>query len=229
MSRTSTPLLPPSKQLPSGFGASLGIWWSNSSYKEARIAEQRLLRRMPMFRPAQAAGIAVEAEGNESMRVRQAGEEDDGLVATIRNVYIPTPDPTQAPAHPADRAMPQSTGPTTPTSKRETGRRSPPDGKLVDYSNTLEISTPGTRNSKEAVVISHGYAAALGYISTFPSPSESAKNHSGSTFATGNPGPPPPSPPTAAHFLSTGSAWVSPLVPLLLSSHPLRTHPLQRE
>ena len=102
------------------------------------------------------------------MKDRQAGEEDDGLVATIRNVYIPTPDPTQAPAHPADRAMPQSTGPTTPTSKRETGRRSPPDGKLVDYINTLEISTPGTRNSKEAVVISHGYAAALGYISTFP-------------------------------------------------------------
>jgi cardiolipin-specific phospholipase len=42
------------------------------------------------------------------------------------------------------------------------------EGKWTDYINTLEISNPEHGSSKEAVVVLHGYAAALGYVKSVP-------------------------------------------------------------
>lgn len=99
------------------------------------------------------------------------------LIATIKNVFIPTPNPDHAPAHPADPVEPSASAPgesaTTASASSSTsslsGEKSKKvkchkvkDDKLVDYLNTLEISTPENANSKEAVVMLHGYAAALG-------------------------------------------------------------------
>lgn len=44
--------------------------------------------------------------------------------------------------------------------KKTLGRRKA--GKMDDYINTLEISKPEDMGEKEAVVVLHGYAAALG-------------------------------------------------------------------
>jgi cardiolipin-specific phospholipase len=91
------------------------------------------------------------------------------LVATLRNVFIPTPDPSLAPRHPADPIGPSPVSSTT--SLDSSGKCQPrnplhgkkgKEGKLTDYINTLEISNPEHGNSKEAVVVLHGYAAALG-------------------------------------------------------------------
>ncbi|EIW71763.1 hypothetical protein TREMEDRAFT_22144, partial [Tremella mesenterica DSM 1558] len=94
--------VPPSKPIPTDFRSSLSAWWSNSSYREARYAEERLLRRMAMYRPS----------------------------------------------------------PNLPVHKGWKHK----DDTLVDYINTLEISKPEDANAKEAVVVLHGYAAALGFF-----------------------------------------------------------------
>lgn len=227
-SRPRTPP-PASKAIPTDFRSSLAAWWNNSSYREARLAEERLLRRMSMYQPPEPGspaaaskgwfnfgtgasadpataptnntsetGAAVEGQVNtvsstESGVGDRAGEkvvnEDHtvqpvnlpgtSLVATLRNVFIPTPDPSLAPSHPAD---PYHAIPTSPTGSAASsvasfdeqgnkktklrnplnGKKGGKEGKLVDYLNTLEISNPEHGNSKEAVVVLHGYAAALG-------------------------------------------------------------------
>lgn len=90
------------------------------------------------------------------------GETKDrmGMKATLRNVFIPTPDPTKAPSHPCDRAS-SLTSATSSITNGIRGKDGEKD-KMVDYINTLEITTPETMDSKEGVVVSHGYAAAIG-------------------------------------------------------------------
>lgn len=91
-----------------------------------------------------------------------------GLVATLRNVFISTPDPADAPAHPADpRDLPPPSGHGPQHEEKKSHRHMSrhcknDESKLKDYINTLEISTPANKDSKEAVVVLHGYAAALG-------------------------------------------------------------------
>lgn len=85
---------------------------------------------------------------------------DNGLVATLRNVFVPTPNPDLAPQHPVDPVASSTGSPASSVSDKSV--RSKKDGKLVDYINTLEISSPADKSSKEAVVVLHGYAAAMG-------------------------------------------------------------------
>lgn len=207
-SRTSTPPLPPpSKAIPTDFRSSLSAWWNNSSYREARIAEERLLRRMSMYQPPEP-GSSAPAKGwfgssadpeapstkeniSPSSQVGdRAGEQvvndqnhavpavslpGTSLVATLRNVFIPTPDPSLAPQHPADPVGPSSAPGSinsSTTSLDSDGKKKcktinplgkkGKEGKWTDYINTLEISNPEHGKSKEAVVVLHGYAAALG-------------------------------------------------------------------
>ena len=84
---------------------------------------------------------------------------EHGLVATLRNVFIPTPDPMLAPAHPAD---PAGSSPAPSIASTDSKKRHK-EKAMVDYINTLEISRSGD-DSKQAVVVLHGYAAALGYV-----------------------------------------------------------------
>lgn len=86
---------------------------------------------------------------------------DNGLVATLRNVFVPTPNPDMAPPHPADPIGPAKASPASSVSDKSS-KSSKKEGKLVDYINTLEISSPADKTSKEAVVVLHGYAAAMG-------------------------------------------------------------------
>lgn len=208
-SRLSTPPLPPpSKAIPTDFRSSLSAWWNNSSYKEARIAEERLLRRLSMYQPPEPGSpnpkgwFSWSADPNASSTKEniplssevgdRAGEQvvndenhavppvslpGTSLVATLRNVFIPTPDPSLAPQHPADphtAATPASSLASSTTSLDSAGKRKSlkvqnplhgkkgKEGKLTDYINTLEISNPEHGETKEAVVVLHGYAAALG-------------------------------------------------------------------
>lgn len=213
-SSSPTPPPPASRNIPKDFRSSLAAWWSTSSYKETRVAEERLLRRLSMYQPAPAAappppstapaGVQEQAGGRSwfgfgtsskststtSLPTQTHAAEDvaprpqpvasssapsSGLVATLRNVFIPTPDPADAPAHPADpRDLSPSSSATSsvhdPTheEKKSHHRKSKycktDEGKLRDYINTLEISTPANQDSKEAVVVLHGYAAALGFF-----------------------------------------------------------------
>lgn len=113
---------------------------------------------------------------NEDHTVAPVNLPGTSLVATLRNVFIPTPDPSLAPQHPADPMIAGSSSTTSSTvsldsqgCKKKGGRLHNPlaskkgkEGKLTDYINTLEISNPEHGSSKEAVVVLHGYAAALG-------------------------------------------------------------------
>jgi cardiolipin-specific phospholipase len=110
----------------------------------------------PNPNPAEAQLISIPVEG------------DSGLIATLKNVFIPTPDPAQAPLDPAEVA-PATTieSASSSTSSLTDGKKKPhgwkrDKGKMVDYINTLEISTKENIGSREAVVVLHGYAAALG-------------------------------------------------------------------
>jgi cardiolipin-specific phospholipase len=208
-SRISTPPIPPpSKAIPTDFKSSFSSWWNNSSYKEARIAEERLLRRMSMYQPPEPGSpgskgwfswsadpnasttkehIPSKAEVGERAGEQVVNDENHAvppvslpgtsLVATLRNVFIPTPDPALAPQHPADPRIdtPASSVASSTTSLDSSGKKRASivnplhgkkgkDGKLTEYINTLEISNPEHGNSKEAVVVLHGYAAALGYV-----------------------------------------------------------------
>ncbi|ORY35011.1 Alpha/Beta hydrolase protein [Naematelia encephala] len=197
--RLSTPPPPPpSKAVPTDFRSSLSAWWNNSSYRDARVAEERLLRRLSMFEPTQTVTPVHTSKGwfgshekeisasETALGNARAGDEvvpplsvpgNSGLVATLRNVFIPTPDPAQAPAHPADplpseesAASSSSSLPSTKSGvKKHHGHHlhlhgKKGDSKHADYINTLELSTPENANSKEAVVVLHGYAAALGFF-----------------------------------------------------------------
>ena len=102
-----------------------------------------------------------------------------GLVATIRNVFIPTPNPALAPAHPADPVEQPSLGSALSSTsslpngeKIHRGAHQHPGrkDKHEDYINTLEISSPENASTREAVVVLHGYAAALGYVAPSSSP-----------------------------------------------------------
>jgi len=91
-----------------------------------------------------------------------------GLVATLRNVFIPTPDPALAPAHPADPIVetpPSSAASSTsslPSGRKHHKLHHPLHQKHEDFINTLEISSPENASSREAIVVMHGYAAAMG-------------------------------------------------------------------
>ena len=111
--------------------------------------EERLLRRMAHFRPPTQPvekgwfGRKQEnSHGNEVQEVVEPLGTEHGLVATLRNVFIPTPDPSLAPAHPAD---PAGSSPAPSIASRDSKSKSGDD-------------------SKQAVVVLHGYAAALGYV-----------------------------------------------------------------
>lgn len=206
----STPPPPPAGAVPTDFRSSLAAWWSNTSYKEARIAEERLLRRMAHFQPAppeqaekgwfswtsstsnpsdkagqssldnaptQPESPTATAADLASANQRQGEQvsqpipiEGTKLVATLRNVFITTPNPLAAPRHPADPiaerdvdSPPASASSSTSSlgkCEKKAGKRR--EGKMVDYINTLEISRAEDKEQKEAVVVLHGYAAALG-------------------------------------------------------------------
>ncbi|WVW86617.1 hypothetical protein I302_108670 [Kwoniella bestiolae CBS 10118] len=187
----SAPPLPRARDIPTDFKSSLSAWWSTSSYKEARLAEERLLRRMAAFEPssippAQSKGWFTSGQ-KQDLPETEIGQIKDplpishtGLVATLRNVFIPTPNPAFAPSHPADprevtsgSATSSSTdlstaGSGSVTSKEKKKHHSKckkgEEGKMVDFINTLEITRPQDKDSKEAVVVLHGYAAALGFF-----------------------------------------------------------------
>ncbi|WWC73433.1 uncharacterized protein I206_107401 [Kwoniella pini CBS 10737] len=200
--RTSTPPPPPpSRAIPKDFKSSLSAWWSTSSYKEARLAEERLLRRMSNFEPssnlqesqkgwfgfgssATATAAGQKYEIDNKIPIEEIGQikepipiTNSGLVATLRNVFIPTPNPNLAPQHPADpRDLTSESAASSSTDLSENTSatrkkhhhikkcKNNEDGKLVDYINTLEITKPQDRDSKEGVVVLHGYAAALGFF-----------------------------------------------------------------
>ena len=226
-SRYNTPPPPPSKAIPTDFKSSLSAWWSNSSYKEARYAEDRLLRRLAMFEPPSAPPPSkgwfgwsgaeptttvpplesrLDAIGREIGDAR-AGDEvvhplpvtGTGLVATLRNVFIPTPDPALAPAHPADLVTPSPAGSASSSSsslsnsekKHRQAHHHSHKSKHEDYINTLEISNAENATSREAVVVMHGYAAALGYVMSGPVPPAwpfiDGYNQTGSSSGTGSP------------------------------------------
>lgn len=92
----------------------------------------------------------------------------EGLVATLRNVFIKTPNPEEAPAHPVDPIEPGVGSSASSIASGESGHKhklqckKEKEGKMVDYINTMEISTAANRHSTEAVVVLHGYAAAMG-------------------------------------------------------------------
>jgi cardiolipin-specific phospholipase len=96
----------------------------------------------------------------EAVEVVEPLGTEHGLVATLRNVFIPTPDPSKAPAHPADPAG-ASPAPSIASTSSTDSKKKHKEKALVDYINTLEISKSGD-DSKQGVVVLHGYAAALG-------------------------------------------------------------------
>ena len=105
-------------------------------------------------------------EGESITRVEtQVGS---GLIARLRDVFVPTPDPSLAPQHPVDPLPGPSSSASSLASHTEKKKlhfkhgSKTKSGKLVDYINTLEISSKENANSKEAVVVMHGYAAAMG-------------------------------------------------------------------
>ena len=143
-----------------------------------------MLRRMSVFAPSSTGsarqigeGIVVDRD-EDDMNIG----EHEGLVATLRHVLVPTPNPLDAPSHPADTVELSTRSSTTSTSLSKDSAESQkktfskdddqPGARLIDYINTLEISRPEISGSKEAVVVLHGYAAALGYVLIIASRSE---------------------------------------------------------
>ncbi|WWC95304.1 hypothetical protein V866_002165 [Kwoniella sp. B9012] len=193
----SAPPLPRARDIPKDFKSSLSAWWSTSSYREARLAEERLLRRMAAFEPSSVPAQQISkgwfGSGSSSSNKQTTNNDlpeteigqikeplpisSTGLVATLRNVFIPTPNPTLAPQHPADprditpgSATSSSTdlsGASASTKEKKKHHhkcKKGEEGKMVDFINTLEITKPQDKDSKEAVVVLHGYAAALGFF-----------------------------------------------------------------
>lgn len=163
----------PSRAIPTDFRSSVAAWWSSNGYRDARVAEERLLRRLSYFTPQPETpskggwfSFASAPAPSDSAPVPPTNPSETGLVASLRSVFIPTPDPDMAPKRPDQ--LPES--PSSSVSSLEKKRRRLTlnskchDGELVDYINTLEISRPDLENSKEAVVVLHGYAAAFGFF-----------------------------------------------------------------
>ncbi|WVR08294.1 hypothetical protein IAU60_005343 [Kwoniella sp. DSM 27419] len=187
-SRSSTPTPPPSRAIPTDFRSSLSAWWATSSYKEARLAEERLLRRMASFEPVPipepkgwfGALSTTQTSEQAAMPDHEVGQIKDplpikgtGLVTTLRNVFIPTPNPADAPGHPADPRSPtasgnnsaaSSTSDLSTSSATKHWSKKGKEAKLVDYINTLEITASENKHAMEGVVVLHGYAAALGFF-----------------------------------------------------------------
>lgn len=164
----------PAREIPTDFRSSLAAWWSSSGYKDGRAAEDRLLRRLKYYRsppPAPSRGWFA-SSSHEAIDAMQVAD-GSGLVATLRTVFIPTPDPSTAPLLPSGAEPPSSSAgsvSSSASSSKSTSKshfhlhhKSKTD-KLNNYVNTLEISDDATRNAKEAVVVLHGYAAALGFF-----------------------------------------------------------------
>lgn len=172
---------PPSRDIPTDFRSSLAAWWASSGYRDARTAEDRMLRRLSYYSPPPPEpskswlswGQSHPAPGAAAAGAPSPPPATDGIAATLRTVFIPTPDPHLAPERPDVRAEPtrsdtaSSTSSTSEKKKRHRHSRAlhcSHNDQLVDYINTLEFSSPETKNSKEAVVVMHGYAAALGFF-----------------------------------------------------------------
>lgn len=147
-------------------------WFSSSSNDDAPPIEGN--ENVASNSQAGVGDRAGEQVVNEDHAVPPVNLPGTSLVATLRNVFIPTPDPALAPQHPADpyasnSAASSSTSLDSAGNKRSSrlhnplaGKKRGKEGKLVDYINTLEISNPEHSSSKEAVVVLHGYAAAMG-------------------------------------------------------------------
>ncbi|CAK9781366.1 alpha/beta-hydrolase [Cutaneotrichosporon oleaginosum] len=163
---------PPSRAIPTDFRSSLAAWWASSGYRDARVAEDRLLRRLSYYHPPAPEPSRSWFSWNHqpaSSAPPPVPVPTNGLLATLRTVFIPTPDPTLAPPRPDMRIEEDSSisSDDTTKSKKHKHARSlhchHAEG-LTDYINTLEFSSPATKDSKEAVVVVHGYAAALGFF-----------------------------------------------------------------
>lgn len=171
---------PPARPIPTDFKSSLAAWWSSNGYRDARMAEERLLRRMAYFQPTPPAPSkswlpwASVPELEPEVAVVPTITSASGLVASVRNVFIPTPDPNDAPSLVDKDTQSASNSVSSGDKKHHHNHHNhnhhhrvhhhKDDGKLVDYINTLEISRPDLKDSKEAVVVLHGYAAALGFF-----------------------------------------------------------------
>lgn len=165
-SRPASIHLAPAREIPTDFRSSLSAWWSSSGYKDGRAAEDRLLRRLKYYRspppPPPKGWFTSASEAIEPTAV----PEGSGLVATLRTVFIPSPDPSAAPSTPAgikSSAASVNSDHSSAHSKHHL-KCNKHEEKHSQYINTLEISDDATRNSKEAVVVLHGYAAALGFF-----------------------------------------------------------------
>lgn len=165
---------PPSRPIPTDFRSSLATWWNSNGYRDARTAEDRLLRRLNYYQPsAQEVPKGWFSWGHaeaDERPVTTVTPSQNGLVASIRKVFIPTPDPHAAPAYPGapvassvESIHSQDSG-KCKKDHRLSIHHKHHDGKMVDYINTLEFSSPEIKDSKEAVVVLHGYAAALGFF-----------------------------------------------------------------
>lgn len=169
----STSHIPEPGDIPGDFKSSLVAWWSSNGYRDARVAEERLLRKLPFYTPslrpeskswfwnnASSASLPNETEDTP--------EEGTGLVARVRKVFVPTPNPHDAPPRPdmasSDNDSISSSGGSSKAAKRLSRTLHCDKDKKGDYINTLEFTTSQTTGSREAVVVLHGYGAAQGFF-----------------------------------------------------------------
>ncbi|KAJ8518343.1 hypothetical protein ONZ45_g4565 [Pleurotus djamor] len=62
---TTADSLPPAPEIPSSFGASLRSWWSTGE-KQSAASEERLLRRLPFFRPGVVSNPTLTTHANDT-------------------------------------------------------------------------------------------------------------------------------------------------------------------
>lgn len=172
-STSSTTSIPDPGDIPGDFKSSLVAWWTSNGYRDARLAEERLLRKLPFYTPS----LRPEAKSwfwsNASSaslpnETEDTPEEGTGLVARVRKVFVPTPDPHAAPPRPD---VPAGSDTESVNSGGSAGSKAAKRLSLTlkcdkggDYINTLEFATPQTAGSREAVVVLHGYGAAQGFF-----------------------------------------------------------------
>ncbi|EKD00988.1 hypothetical protein A1Q2_04675 [Trichosporon asahii var. asahii CBS 8904] len=165
--------IPEPGDIPGDFKSSLVAWWSSNGYRDARLAEERLLRKMPFYTPS----LRPESKSwfwNNASSASLPNETEDtpeqgtGLVARVRKVFVPTPDPHAAPPRPdvpaASDVESISSGGSSKAAKRLSRVLHHDKERKGDYINTLEFTTPQTTGSREAVVVLHGYGAAQGFF-----------------------------------------------------------------
>ncbi|KZT27023.1 alpha/beta-hydrolase [Neolentinus lepideus HHB14362 ss-1] len=63
------PVLPPAKEIPSGFVSSLKSWWA-AGEKESAAAEERLLRQLPFYQPSNSSRVVGEEQPAVASRSR---------------------------------------------------------------------------------------------------------------------------------------------------------------